>query len=211
MIWEDRVNLKIGNNFLIREDKIKYLGVTLDEKLLWKEHLMQLRAKLRKLNFLFFHLKNFFREKYLKKLYHPLYESVMTYGIIHWGASNHIQPIKMVQNRVCRSILSLAPQTSESTIYPGMGAMELNNIYKYRMRMFMFKNPDLFRFRCTRQDVARLALLPSWWKEHSRMQGGYQGPGLFNTLPANVRNEKRLSVYKQHVRALSEVIGVKQD
>lgn len=206
MKWKSKLNLKIGNEVLERVKKAKYLGVTLDEKLIWKEHSLVLQSKLRKLNFLFYHLKNYFNEKHLKKLYLLLYESVFTYGIIHWGASKHIRPIKILQNKVCRSILSLPPRTTESIIYTRMNVLKLEDVYKYRLRMFLFKNQDLFRLHYnvasqTRQAAYKQAAYPQWRKEHSRMQAGYQGPILFNVLPPTLREEKRLSVYKRQVRA----------
>jgi len=66
----------------------KYLGLlidVIDEKLTWKSNMLLLQGKLRKLNYLFHYRKNHFRKKRLKKLYGPLYESVLTYGIIHGG------------------------------------------------------------------------------------------------------------------------------
>lgn len=82
-----------------------------DEKLTWKEQSLELQSKIRKVNFLFFHLKNYF-VRHLMKLYAPLYESVLNYGIIHWGACRHIKPLEVLQNEVCKSILSLSPRTS---------------------------------------------------------------------------------------------------
>lgn len=44
----------------------------------WKEHSLELQAKLRKLNFLFFHLKNNFNVNHLKRIYVPLYELLIS-------------------------------------------------------------------------------------------------------------------------------------
>ena len=72
MNLEGKVNLKIGANTLKIAKKMKYLGVTLDAKLIRRKYLLELQALLRKLNFLFHHLKSQSRKKNLKKLYHPL-------------------------------------------------------------------------------------------------------------------------------------------
>ena len=59
------LDLKIGNDELERVKKLKYLGVTFDERFTWREHSLVLQAKLRKLNFVFYHLKNYFNAKHL--------------------------------------------------------------------------------------------------------------------------------------------------
>ena len=205
MVWEHNLKLKIGNKPLVRDNKYKYLGLLLDEKLIWRDHLLELRAKLRKLNFLFFHLKSYYNTKHLRKLYLPLYESTMTYGIIHWEGSKHIEAIKVLQNKVCRNILSLAPRTTESIIYSKMKVMGLEDLYKYRLRMFVIKNLGLFalhhnNYMHTRQADARMIEIPTWWKEHSRWQAGYRGPSLYNNLPGSVRGEKRLSAFKRLIK-----------
>ena len=53
---------------------IKYLGVVIDEKLTWTNQSEHLQSKLRKQNYLFYHLKNYINSWQLQKLYSPLYE-----------------------------------------------------------------------------------------------------------------------------------------
>ena len=183
--WENRLNLKFENRVLERVNKAKYLGMTLDERLTWKNHSLELQAKLRKVSFLFFHLKKYFNEKHLKKLYLPLYESVLNYGIIHWG-----KPLKILQNKVCRNVLSLPPRTTETMIYSKMGVLRLEELYKYRLGMFLFKQDRQSRDR------------PLFHAGERSTLGcrGYQGTIQFNNLRPDVREEKRLSVYKRQIR-----------
>lgn len=203
--WGNRVTLKMENKDIERVQKVKYLGLTFDSKLTWKDHSLELQSRLRKLNFLFFHLKNYFNAKHLVKIYVPLYESVFSHGIIHWGACKHTKPIKVLQNKVCRTILSLPARTSESEIYAKMGVGRLEEVHRQRLLMFLFKNKDLFHLHhskqtMTRKTVAMVAAYPKWKKEHSRLQGNYQGAKLFNLLPPNIRDEGRLSAFKRFVR-----------
>jgi hypothetical protein len=204
--WARGVKLKIENEELEITNKVKYLGLIFDEKLTWKEHSLELQAKLRKLNFLFFHLKNYFNIKHLKNIYVPLYESVLSYGIIHWGACRHIKPIKVLQNKACRTILSLPPRSTESAIYRERNLVRLEEVHRRRLLMFLYKNKDFFQLHfnkrtVTRKTVSRVAAYPYWKKEHSRMQARYQGAKLFNLLAPEIRDEGRLSTYKRLVRS----------
>lgn len=207
--WNNDIKLKIGDENLNMVRKVKYLGLLFDEKMTWREHSIELQVKLRKLNFLFFHLKKFFNEKHLKKLYQPLYESVFSYGIIHWGASKHIQPLKILQNKVCKNILSLPLRTTEKTVYEKMKVNVFEEVYQIKLLIFLFKNQDLFELRYnkrtrTRLTVSKVATTPGWKKEHSRMQARYQGAKLFQNLSSEIRDEVRLMTFKRQVKMLFE-------
>jgi hypothetical protein len=115
--WANTIKLSTNIGIIERVSAIKYLGLTIDEKLTWKSHSINLQAKLRKICYLFYHLRGYFSKLHLKKLYNPLFESVMSYGIIHWGTCKHVKPIKVLQNRLCRTILGHIRGTSETIIY----------------------------------------------------------------------------------------------
>jgi len=111
-----------------RVDVVTYLGVEIDGKLTWKQNSIKLQEKLRKMNYLFYHLKEQLSKKHLIRLYAPLYESVLIYGIIHWGGSAHTNPLKVLQNKVCRLILNTKRRSSEWEICPKLGFMSLEDI-----------------------------------------------------------------------------------
>lgn len=210
--WANSLNFKVndGNNErkMSRVQTTKYLGLYLDEKLTWNRHSIELQEKLRKLNFLFYHMKNFFNTRtfHLQRLYKPLYEATMNYGIIHWGGSHHIAPLKVLQNRVCRSILNLNSRSSEVNIYPKMNVMKIENLYKFRLLIFVFKNKDFFHIHDTvsysRTGGGLVAAYPKWKKHHSRLQARYRGFEIFNKLPNYVRGEKSISKFKKQVKEL---------
>ena len=78
--WIKNVKFKIKNETISKVDKVKYLDLIFDERFTWKGHSPELQAKLRKLNYLFLHLKNYFGKNHLKEIYIALHESVMYYN-----------------------------------------------------------------------------------------------------------------------------------
>jgi hypothetical protein len=202
--WANTIQVKTDEGLIERVKEIKYLGVIIDEKLTWKQHSIYLQSKLRKQNYLFYHLKNYFNSWHLRKLYVPLYESVFSYGIIHWGASACVKPIKVRQNKVCRSILSLNKRTSEKDIYQTIQKMRVEELYRYRLLMYLFKNKNSFHLHntelVTRTGSTTRAKLLIYNKEHSRKQAKYQAQRLFNGLPAILRGETVLSKFKRAIR-----------
>jgi len=202
--WVNDIYFKIGNEEMQRVEIVKYLGLLIDNKLTWKRNTIAMQTKLRKLNYLFYHLKNHFNQKHLKALYSPLYESVMSVGIIHWGGSAHTNPIKVLQNKVCRSIVSLPPKTSKDIMYPQMEKWSLDKLYKYRLLMFVFKNKGLFHITDShsksRFSGGLVAAYPGWRKHHSRLQARYMGTENFNKLSKQTRNEQKLGLCKRGIR-----------
>ena len=210
--WAEEIKISLSEteplNYLERVYEIKVLGIYIDQKLTWKSHSVYLQTKLRKLNYLFFHLRRNFNQHHMLKLYQPLYESVMSYGIIHWGASAHIKPIKVLQNKVCRSILNLDRMTSEADIYSKMGnyGVSLVSLYKRRVGMFIFKHKGDFQIHdtvsYTRTGGGVVAAYPGYTKHHSRIQLCYKGYEIFNKLPSHCRNENRIATYKKQLRGI---------
>ena len=108
-----------------------------------------LQQKHRKSIYLVYHLKNHPRRNLLLKLYQPLFESNFSFGIIHWGSSHHTKPIRIIQNKICKSIRRLDKRTSESVISEEMGrnGKKCENLYKNRVALFVFKNRLAFQIQ----------------------------------------------------------------
>ena len=204
--WAKDFKLQTGEkaeDYIERVTSVKYLGVKIDEKLTWATQSLYVQEKVRKINYLFYVLKNYFTRKHLCYLYKSLYESVLSYGLIHWGSSKHLQPVKVLQNKVARTILSLDKRTSEGDIYPKLGAQKLENLYRTRVALFVFKNKIEFGIHdtvaYTRGKGGLQAAYHGWKKCHSRMQLAYRGCEVFNSLPLACRNTLVLSAFKRGV------------
>jgi len=90
-----------------------------------------------------------------------------------------------------------------------MNVLGLENLSKYRMLMFVFKNKKYFDLhnseKCTRLQGALVVAYPKWRKLHSRIQARYRGYELFNRLPVALRNEQKLTSFKQGLRTRLQV------
>ena len=89
------------------------------------------------------------------------------------GSSYHIAPLKVLQNKVCRTILSMNSRTSEVEIDPKMNQMKKKNPYKFRLFLFVSKNKDYFHIydsvSYSRTGGASVAVYPKRKKYHSRL------------------------------------------
>ena len=102
-----RARLKPTIDVLIRQDKIsltkststKFLGIIIDNKLKWTEHITYVKNKISKSSGILFKARNYLDKKALKQLYYSFVYPYLIYVIEIWGnASNiHLDPIIKLQ------------------------------------------------------------------------------------------------------------------
>lgn len=87
-----------------RVDSTKYLGVTVDKNLKWNLHINAISKKTRYILYIFHRLKSSLHGDQLMILYHGIFMSVATYGIVAWGGTyaTHTKPIQNIQDRILK-------------------------------------------------------------------------------------------------------------
>lgn len=177
----DNIKIEINTQGMLqRTYEIKYLGIIMDNKLVWDRHSIYVAKKLRKLNYLF--LQQHFSCTHLQRLYTALYVPVLKYDITHWGgaARFHLKPLELLQKHVIKSI------------YPNR--IEINNtylnvhqLYEVSLLNFVFEHKTWFNIRAvsgkTRTAGAEKAYVPRYKKYHSRIQALYAGAVAYNFIP----------------------------
>ena len=74
----------------------KYLGVLIDKKLLWAEHIHHVNLKLSKGIGILCKLRHLVSEHMLRSLYFTIIQPHMDYGLINWGCppKTSLEPIR---------------------------------------------------------------------------------------------------------------------
>lgn len=179
--WNDFELLLNDNVKLNMVSEIKYLGIQLDRKLIWSGHAFYLSEKLRKLNYLFYYLKQFLSPVHMRRMYLALYQPVLAYGILNWGgmAKYHIKPIKVLQRAVMRMIIQ---DKLPFNVY---------ELYRFRLLTFVVNNSNRFNITIsesrTRSGGSANAELPFINKSRIRNQAVHAGPTMYNALPRNLK------------------------
>jgi len=92
--------LEIANNTIDIVNKFNFLGIMLDEKLKWKEHVDHIAIKISRANGVLNRLKQFLPTKVLLQVYHAIITPHLYYGSLLCGF-NCARIIKM-QNTYCK-------------------------------------------------------------------------------------------------------------
>lgn len=190
-LWDDMQLFLHNVTEIERAHEVKYLGVHFDYKLIWNKHLMNLNKKLRKLNYLFYYLKQYFSVEHLKRLYLALYQPILSYGIMHWGgaAKYHVKPIQMLQNLLFKFAFK------EKNLISREHLLNIRELYHIQLLDYVFKNKPYVEKSAsayyTRSEGHGFVQVPQYNKYHSRIQAVYMGAKTYNSLPVRLRFDLR--------------------
>lgn len=184
----------------------KYLGVTLDEKLSWENHVKGLHSKLRKSIRTFYYLRNFCSTPLLRTLYFALIHSKLQYGIICWGGTYKtlIDKLRSTQNYFVRIILKKNRRETSYPLYLQLKIFPIQHLFVFKvLRMFYIRSGNLgneILFYQTRSNTNYVFRLPKVNKSLFRKSFNYLGPKLFNHLPEDIRKCNKFRIFCNMVR-----------
>ena len=86
----DNLNEKLsfGNNVLAEVSDFRYLGIQMDNKLKFENHINNVCGKWAKFNSLIFKGRNYFSKNVLVKFYNSYANPIISYGLIAFGATS---------------------------------------------------------------------------------------------------------------------------
>ena len=147
----NKVNLNINKNNIKQVTIFKYLGVYLDNKLSWNEHVQTLLTKLAKFAGLVYKIRNFTPRKIIMMLYNALVASYLRYGVRAWGScSPHIRnTLQIAQNKVIRAVLFLPNTSNVVGKLSELRVLNVENIYEHEVAKLIHSvlykyNPSAF-------------------------------------------------------------------
>ena len=82
---EIKLQIVTSNSLITNINSTKFLGLTIDSTLSWKERITELTSKLNKAHYAIRTLKASTSPEVLRTIYFSYFHTIMTYGIIFWG------------------------------------------------------------------------------------------------------------------------------
>jgi len=131
--------LSIDGAELSRATHCKFLGITIDEALTWKQHILRTNQKISKATFTIKQLKFTLPTRTLLTLYYSLIHPHLTFGIIAWGnaRSNILRKTETLQKRALRTIHNKKNNSHTDPLFKRSGILKLNDIYQTEVMLFM--------------------------------------------------------------------------
>ena len=141
------VNIKIesedGSSYLLeRKDRVKYLGVLLDDTVSFKHHISYVASRISRSNGIIAKLRHFLTLSQMRQLYYSIIYPYISYAILAWGSAykSHIKKLQTKQNHATRLIFfarTLGKSTESALpLLNLLDVLTVNNIYRLHILKF---------------------------------------------------------------------------
>ena len=201
----------VDNTYLEEKQNVTFLGVIIDNKLLWKDHIKLVCSKISKSIGILCYLRYSYPIHILRLLYMSLIFSYLNYCNVVWGSAceSHLKPLITLQKKAVRVITKSAHDASSAPIFHSLRILQLQKIHKLNCSIFMFKciNSNSYpNFRnkilqntATHNYATRhreLFYVPRERLEICRKSFLNKGISLWNEISTEARNLKTLKSFK---------------
>lgn len=199
----------IGTDEIMQKKSVKFLGVTIDDRLNWQDHIISVKNKMSRTLYNLKMIKNILPSYVLKTLYMTLLQPYMDYGIILWGATNqcHLNKLNVIQKKAIRVITNSKYNEHTAPLFKELSLLKLTDIYKLNVGKFMYKmvqnnlppqikhaftkNQDLHNHN-TRQGVH----IKTRRTKMAASQIIHKGPEVWLSVPVNIQTSKTIKQFK---------------
>jgi len=112
-------HIKLAGHTLLKVNKVKFLGVIIDDELNWEHHIDHLKEKLNSSINIIKRIMKFIPKSEYHKLYDALFKSHLSYCISCWGgiSRNKLSPLFLLQKRCIRLLFGKIPTFDHATFY----------------------------------------------------------------------------------------------
>ena len=133
-------DISLFNNTINETSVTKFLGIHLDKKLNFVNHITEMSMKVAKSIGLFYKLNRFLPETILKTLYTSLIHPYLSYGIEAWHGTyqNNTSKIFVLQKKAIRAINNIVYNEHTNTYFKCYKIIKLSDRYKLQVSNYVF-------------------------------------------------------------------------
>lgn len=177
---------------------LKYLGITLDNKLSWTSHIDHLCSKLSTALFVIRRMTNISDMTTSKTAYYALFESHLRYGIAVWGGTTvgNLQRVLVLQKRAIRLLKKLQPRESCRQAFKELQILTVINVYVLEVVLYIhIKAPETAKTgaqtHCYNTRFLHNYHLPAHKHSSTEKKPSYIGAKIWNTLPEQLKRTEQ--------------------
>ena len=133
--------LKINNHDIERVNTMKFLGVLLDDNLLWKEHIKYLENKIAKNIGLMYRAKPFLDKETLLAFYYSDIHSYLNYANLAWGSTylTNLKKLRSQQKHAIRIVHSKTKFEHTKELFKSASVLNLYKLNILNIAVFMHR------------------------------------------------------------------------
>ena len=133
--------ININGSNIQEVDNAKFLGIIIDNKLNWLEHIKCIYSKIAKGTGIIIKARKSFETETLLNLYNALIFPHISYCIHVWGntASVHLHRLYVLLQKIIRIIYGVRPRTHTEPLYKALHILNVDQVRDYSIALFMYK------------------------------------------------------------------------
>ena len=133
------ISIFINENLIEKVSEFTYLGLIIDEKLTFKNHILNIVKKVNQANRCVYSLKKYLPLYILKRVYFSMVHSHLVQHLISWGGANttNLYPLRVAINKVIRNLFPSNLSTNDR--YKILGIPNLSQLYNLKLAETMYK------------------------------------------------------------------------
>ena len=135
------VDIKIDNSLIEKVDHTKFLGVIVDSKLSWKQHVVYIKGKIHKSIGIINRARHFLNGESLLTLYYAFLYPYLMYCVNIWGGAcaTTLSQLVRAQKRALRCVFNLPRCSHTGPIFKKHNILPLSDIYRLQILLFVYK------------------------------------------------------------------------
>ena len=104
------INVVMQQNTIDLVNPTKFLGLIIDDKLKWHEHIQHVKHKIARSVGILYKIRHYLNKETLLNMYYTFVFPYLIYGVEIWGCAplNHINPLKKFFKNVYAQLLFLS-------------------------------------------------------------------------------------------------------
>lgn len=207
--------LTFDNHTIKRVQSAKYLGIILDDKLTWDEHIEHVINNTIKYINCFKYIKQYLPTHCARILYYSFIYSRIAYGIEIYGktTNSNLHKLQVIQNKSLKILLNQHPRTSTNFIHRQTNILKVKHIHDYVVVNFVHKQingklPVIYNnyfipnnhvhHHNTRHNTNLFYPLIS--TTHGHKMNKFMGPYLWNRIPETIKNIHQSEKFKKELK-----------
>ena len=141
-IDEGSFKLTMGDHILARTKTYCYLGVIMDDKLSWGEHINDLCLKLSQIAGIIYKTRTLLSQKARLLIYHSLVSSKLRYGLICWGTASKflLKKINDAHNKIIRYLTFSKPCSRAWPLYCKLKVLPLEILIQIEWGKIVYRH-----------------------------------------------------------------------
>lgn len=187
-------------------EKVKFLGTHLDNKLTWDAHVESVCVKMSKAYYAIRQMKDCLDQPGLLNIYYAMAYSHMSLNIINWGCARDILRVFISQKRLIRLIFNMENRESCRQVFKSKNILTVPCIYIFKCLIFVKKNEILFTLNSfTHSHNTRhgnLLRIPAHKTSTYKNSPIYNCIVLYNKLSDEIRGINNITLFKNKIKEI---------